>query len=118
MRIEKKQNRTLCPTGGTACPIDGTACPTGGTPQAPQRDSVERRRAKARSNNGWRQRQRRGEMMCFVRVTPDMVKALVGWGWIQEDEIRDRKQIGAGIAGALEHAIEDEIAGWYLRAGK
>jgi hypothetical protein len=46
-----------------------------------------------------------------------MAKALISWGWIQESEIRDRRQIGLGIAAAIEQAIEDDpIVGYYGRA--
>jgi hypothetical protein len=78
--------------------------------------SKQRRRAKARRNNAWRQRQRRGELICQVPVTREMAKALVGWGWIREDEIRDRRQIGLGIAAGIAQAIEDDpIVGYYLK---
>jgi hypothetical protein len=55
-------------------------------------------------------------MICPVSITREMAKALVGWGWIREDETRDRKQIGAGIAAGIEQAIEDDpIVGYYLK---
>jgi hypothetical protein len=74
------------------------------------------RRAKARRHSAWRKRQSRGEMICPVPITHAMVTALVSWGWIQKDEIRDRRQIGSGIAAGIEQAIEDDpIVGYYLK---
>jgi hypothetical protein len=65
----------------------------------------DRRRAAARARHRrWRSRQQKDEAVYPVVVSYAVIHALIDWGWLQESESADRRQVAKAIADMLTDA--------------
>ena len=57
----------------------------------------------------FRQRQRQGIVVAPVPTTPDVVATMLDLNWINDDESRDRQQLGEAIGRLLKSICKNKV---------